>query len=58
MKLAVCELPTSASQDRNVRVSTLGQENARRSVLALPSLAMRVANRCRKTRIGSSEKIA
>ena len=23
MKLAVCELPTSASRDRNVRVSTL-----------------------------------
>jgi hypothetical protein len=23
MKLAVCELPTSASRDRNVRVSTI-----------------------------------
>ena len=28
MKLAVCELPTSASQDRNVRVSTLDDANA------------------------------
>src|SRR5215211_3473801 len=28
MKLAVCELPTSASRDRNVRVSTLGGPQA------------------------------
>jgi hypothetical protein len=40
MKLAVCELPTSASQDRNVRVSTIG---AGRAALLMIEAAYRAA---------------